>query len=464
VSQAATSGLYRRAHGRLRRAGGGFLFASIGGSDANDAGGRPTYRKPASRRERICPGALSKTTSTLNDTVYTVKAAGRFDLNIFTPWFEPIAAIDIPATGNDSKVVEFPEGELPPGFISAIPTASSLLTIVNDDYTTPSSLGPPGGPSCAARSLHLKHLQLNISDDGNSDGFVAGKNETVCFAVKPSTDHLNVPLPASLQIEHAAAKIFPTTGGAFEINRHNYFYTQAIDKTTHVELTGVTAFANEISPWKDTINALTTDYVILSPRNRFIVSTGTSGTVAFGNNMDYAAGIADSSSVGPGRKPDIDFDEEAKYSDVLSKNESDSGFAELDVGKQLTFRRTSGTPFASAWFKDTRSIGGQREHCLNGACVFGDGVRAFFVMTFTGGGDGFTFSLLNADNNTTTSVGGDFDMGELMGYAGDGRRDNNDPPTYIGGTEHGLEPPRWRSSSMASTTIVRSAIAPTPST
>jgi outer membrane protein assembly factor BamB len=388
--------------------------------------------------------------STLNDTVYTVSGAGRFDLNVFSPWFEPLALIDIGPGGNDTKVVELPEGELPPGFIAAVPTASPLLTIVNDDYI--GSLSPPpsarGTVTGAAEVVgNPKHLQISISDDSDGDGFVSGKNETVCFAVKPSTDQLNVPLPASLQIEHAAAKIFPALGGAFEINRHNYYYSQAIDRTTHVELTGVTAFADEKSPWKDTLNALTTDYVILSPRNRFAVSAGTSGTVTFGNSMDYAAAIADTSRVGPSRKPDFDFEEEAKLSDVLSEIESDSGFAVVDdANRRVIFQKTDPdlpAQFATVWFKDTRAIGGQREFCLNGACFFNVGIRAFFVMTFTGPGDGFTFSLLNAGNNTIASVGGDFELGELMGYAGDSRLNNNSPtPTYLDGTGNGLRPPK----------------------
>jgi outer membrane protein assembly factor BamB len=432
------------------------LFStSIGSSATSNDTRRATYLSEAGCRyassELRAPGAdFSKTTiTTLNDTVYTVNAAGRFDLNIFTPWFEPIAAIDIGAGGTFSNVVvELPEGELPSGFISAIPTTSSLLTIVNDDYIDLSGgTSPPGSARGTITNRdevvgNPKRLQLDISDDGNSDGFVAGKNETLCLAVKPSTDQLNVSLPGSLQIEHAAAKVFPAIGGAFEINRHNYYYTQAIDKATYVELTGVTAFADEKSPWKDTIDARTTDYVILSPRNRFIVSAGTSGTVTFGNSMDYATGVADTSSVGTRRKPDIDFDEETKYSDVLSKNESKTGFTELDVGKQVTFKRSGGTDalFASVLFKDTRAIGGQTGFCQNGRCLFGDGVRAFFIMTFTGPGDGFTFSLLNAGNNTTTSVGGDFELGELMGYAGDSRTDN--APTYLDGTGNGLRPPK----------------------
>lgn len=431
---------------------------------ANDTR-RATYLSEAGIRyaaSELRAAAFSKTTITaLNNTVYTVSGAGRFDLNVFSPWFEPLALIDIGAGGNDTRVVELPEGELPPDFISAIPTSAPLLTIVNYDYIgSLSSLGSARGTITGAAQVVVggvvdpKQLQLTISDDGNSGGFVAGKNETVCFAVKPQTDQINISLPASLNIEHAAAKIFPATGGAFEINRHNYYYTQAIDRTTYVELTGVTAFADEKSPWKDTISALTTDYVILSPRNRFAVSAGTSGNVTFGNSMDYAAGIADSARVGPSGKPDFEFAEEPTLSGVLSRNTSDAGFATLDdANRRVVFQKTDSggnAQFATVWFKDNRAIGGQRDFCQNGRCIFGDGVRAFFLMTFTGSGDGFTFSLLSAGpnpsnagapNNTDASVGGDFQLGELLGYAGDGRLDTN-PARYIDGTQHGLQAPK----------------------
>jgi outer membrane protein assembly factor BamB len=380
----------------------------------------------------------------------------KFCINIFSPWFEPLSAIDIGAGNNSTEVVEFPEGALSPGFLCALlavqPECQPLpllppLTIVNDDYIDLLNPTKPNPPASARGTItnrlgvaNPSHLQLEISDDGTNGGFVANKNDTLCFAVNPSSDQ-DVSVPGgTLSLQPEAARIFPAVGGVFEINRHNYYYVQAIDRTTHVELTGITAVSGEVP--NTTINARTTDYVILSPRNRFIVSEGKSGEVAFGKNMDFAAGVADTSIVGTSRKPDIEFEEEETLSDKLSQIESDSAFAGVDdVNRRVTFQRTSGTPFAAVWFNDTRAIGGQREFCLNGRCLFGDGIRAFFIMTFAGPGDGFTFSLLNAVNNSITSVGGDFDMGELMGYAGDGRT-GTDPATYIEGSEHGLEPPK----------------------
>jgi hypothetical protein len=240
--------------------------------------------------------AITNLNKNFKNDDYKISPKETFGLNIFSPWFEPTAAIDIGTGTNGTEVVELPEGQQPLGFLCSIlaiqPDCLPLpllppLTIVNYDYIGGTS--PPGYArgmvtGRAEVSGNFKQLQLEITDDGNTDGFVAGKNETLCFAVKPFSDQSNVSLPGSLQIEHAAARIFPTTGGAFEINRHNYYYAQAIDRTTHVELTGVTAFATEKSPWKETLNALTTDYVILRHRSSFRAS----GEVAR-QQHDYAA-------------------------------------------------------------------------------------------------------------------------------------------------------------------------------
>jgi hypothetical protein len=91
------------------------LFStSIGSSATRNDTRRATYLSEAGIRyaaSELRAAHFSKTDiTTLNNTVYTVSAAGRFDLNIFSPWFEPLAEINIPASGNDSKVVEFPEG------------------------------------------------------------------------------------------------------------------------------------------------------------------------------------------------------------------------------------------------------------------------------------------------------------------------------------------------------------------
>ncbi len=166
--------------------------------------------------------------------------------------------------------------------------------------------------------------------------------------------------------------------------------------------------------------------------------------MSYGAKMTYAVSAYDVTPFGPDDpKPDISFDQESDLSSVLSQNTT-PGFATVDnLNKKVTFTRTTGggTPFGTVLFNATRAIGGQTNYCQSGACQFNDGIRAFFVMTFSGGGDGFTFSLLNASNNNTTSVGGDFQLGELLGYAGDGRTGTN-PATYITNTLHGLQAPK----------------------
>jgi outer membrane protein assembly factor BamB len=402
--------------------------------------------------------AITNLNKNFKNDDYKMSPTETFGLNIFSPWFEPTSAIDIGAGGNGTEVVQLPEGQLPSGFTSAIPTVSPLLTIVNSDYIdllNPTKPNPPpsarGAITGAADvALNPRRLQIEISDDGNSNGFVASKNETLCFAVSPNSDQA-VSLPGSLLLEPVAAKLFPAVGGAFEINRHNYYYAQAIDRTTHVELTGVTAFADEKSPWKDTINALTTDYVILSPRNRFIVSEGTSGTVTFGNSMDYAIGVADTSVVGPkSRKPDIDFEEENLESvlgQVETSNNTSLFTVDNDPGdKLITIGAGPGPSFGALWFRDTRSIGGQREFCGVGECQFGIGIRVFFTFTATNdSGEGFIFSLTNGQENSIGSVGGDIQRSELLGYSGDSRIDNPVPPTspiFLDGAGKGLQPPK----------------------
>jgi outer membrane protein assembly factor BamB len=60
--------------------------------------------------------------------------------------------------------------------------------------------------------------------------------------------------------------------------------------------------------------------------------------------------------------------------------------------------------------------------CNAGACEFGRGVRVFFTLDYNGNGAGLTFALINAEHNTTSSIGGDIDVANLLGYAGDSRK------------------------------------------
>lgn len=100
--------------------------------------------------------------------------------------------------------------------------------------------------------------------------------------------------------------------------------------------------------------------------------------------------------------------------------------------------------------------------CDKGVCMFGLGFRAYFEFKYitqdsstnsAANADGFTFTVMNAENNNKTKRGGapraTFSLGELMGYAGSG---NTSPaplssePLVEPSSERdglGLEPPKF---------------------
>jgi hypothetical protein len=108
--------------------------------------------------------------------------------------------------------------------------------------------------------------------------------------------------------------------------------------------------------------------------------------------------------------------------------------------------------YGAIWYNGNKTNGS----CITGACSYGLGLRIYFEFTVpTGTGDGFTFAIMSALNNTNdrsggfskteypgsyrrsdgtyTSVGG----GEFMGYAGPGNT-----RTMAIGPGEGLRPPK----------------------
>jgi outer membrane protein assembly factor BamB len=109
----------------------------------------------------------------------------------------------------------------------------------------------------------------------------------------------------------------------------------------------------------------------------------------------------------------------------------------LDIGGGVT--RTA-NQFGAAWYSGDYSMGGSNV-CTAGKCEFGRGMRVFFLLDYSGDGEGLAFSLLNGALNSTTSVGGDRDLPELMGYAGDSRLDSSGT-SYLDGSGTGLRAPK----------------------
>ncbi len=83
------------------------------------------------------------------------------------------------------------------------------------------------------------------------------------------------------------------------------------------------------------------------------------------------------------------------------------------------------------WYQDDEEMENCSIESGRYGCTLGDGLRAYFTATFSNTGDGFTFSIISAATNTTSSCGGWDELfplgatigrptGELLAYAGPG--------------------------------------------
>ena len=134
------------------------LFSTSTGSSAtaNDAR-RATYLSEAGIRyaaSELRAADFSRTTiTTLNNTVYSVSAAGRFDLNVFSPWFESASPYD---TGTQLVNVDVPEGEVPTGYLASLPAGNPDLLLVNYNSFQPVK------PGCAVPDNRLHRWDSNL--------------------------------------------------------------------------------------------------------------------------------------------------------------------------------------------------------------------------------------------------------------------------------------------------------------
>ena len=151
--------------------------------------------------------------NTLNTTTYTINNAGSFTINVFSPWFESSKNQSFPADGPLTLLV--PLGEIPSGYI--IPPNN--IYVINYEFTgtTPTDPGGVAGIfSIAGQTLTTLNLNLNQT-------FNAGKEERICFAVKP-TENRTIVNGGNLYVSPEAREIFPETyavedGDIFRISK-----------------------------------------------------------------------------------------------------------------------------------------------------------------------------------------------------------------------------------------------------
>lgn len=122
--------------------------------------------------------------------------------------------------------------------------------------------------------------------------------------------------------------------------------------------------------------------------------------------------------------------------------QSQSGFITTDTSAaQVSLGKIGmGSTFGALWYQGSAVPG----NCTGGKCDFGTGFRAFFVFQYAAGstGDGFTFAFFNGTDNDVHAVGGHYDRGELMGYAGDSRIDSAGNYFLDGRNGRGIQPPK----------------------
>lgn len=106
---------------------------------------------------------------------------------------------------------------------------------------------------------------------------------------------------------------------------------------------------------------------------------------------------------------------------VVHNDTTNPGNSSVELGGNLNRN------FGALWYS------GSKGDCVDGSCPLDTGLRAYFEFEFntSSDGDGFVFALISATENTK-SVGGDPNMGELLGYGGVGTDNVGLLPPKIG--------------------------------
>lgn len=141
-----------------------------------------------------------------------------------------------------------------------------------------------------------------------------------------------------------------------------------------------------------------------------------------------------------------DFDVKKTENDIISTDPANNTFT---IGNNVKYS------FGRMYYTGTKPLNYGRNKCIDGACDFNSGFRMFFVSTYnpaatSNDADGLVFTWFNSlynfidyvdDDYDVYAVGGSSELGEMMGYAGDGRIYSGSNGTYgTGQIDRWLEP------------------------
>jgi len=430
-----------------------FTTATTSSATPNDARRAAYVTESATRyafSELRNSGFATGVVNALNTTTYNLDPVGSFTFNIFGPWFKANETKAI-SDETEPKTIQLkvPVGTPPAEWVAQ---NTGNLWMVNYDYLDLGLAKARDGIKSWTPDVDDPTI-LTITTNGD---FVANQGERVCLAVKLSSSQ-SIADGEDLYVTTVAKDFFPGYGGVININRIDYVYKRLVYEpdNNRVKLEHITAAglpnAESASAFPLDLN-INQDFIVLSPRNYFVIPTGTANTVTVAGNLDRALNIYNSTNGGVGvtGNPDIDFNQ-FNLDDDLNAIGTTGYVSVEDDAKKIEIGRApvaNQVDFGGIWFNKDMTIGGKAQVCSSGKCEFGGGVRVFFKLVYEGTADGLTFALINGANNETSSIGGDIEMGELLGYGGDSRNKVIPPDStattadFLDGTGKGLQHPK----------------------
>jgi len=381
-------------------------------------------------------GYTKEVISTLNTTTYTVNDAGSFTINVFGKWFQPTADYN---ASSGTLSLDVPQGQFPSSTITDFDIPVGAYVVNLEGYRDAWIYSATPGPTSANFAAQVQSVVYSSINIGLTDQFQATTDNTICLAIEADGDQTD---PDKINIPLDAEGFFPAKYGSFYVTstideQTLYHYEEMTNLGTYMQLSGLRSSGVALG---STI-VLDGDLVILSPHNHTIAAAGSASSSVSGGENFYAASYRQNietpeTTGSPVADTVDDVETDTIIGEMDTPAESNPGAVDVDTGTgEITLGGGVASAFGSVFFGGDVSFGGA-SICSGGECVFKKGVRAFFVLDYTGtgpagGGDGFTFALINGTDNSVGATGGGGGSGELLGYAGAG-----------GAIGSGLAPPK----------------------
>lgn len=368
--------------------------------------------------------------------------AGQFDVRLYPYWFY----VNSTYTANDTSIsVKMPGGiplrdpEDPTSSQITIPGSGKLKLRGKTQLATFTGSSVGGG------DIITFYLNPGFPYDIQSDEdlfLVLTDNSTQSQSISQNG---NLVLPGS----NPAAQILPRKNGSFRVYNENndkmdYTFTERLpavidpgNPPASITLNGID-HQNDADPSVFPLPIDNTTEMYLG-KNLAVFSTSTFGqgsmaaTKTVGEYTD--AGADGGFSTG---KDTISFEEDiADFEPTMNDpgGPSDPNPIEINIPeKNIELGGGLAGGYGSVWYKGDTDIAS----CIEGKCLFGKGIRAFFEFEFDDTdteseskayGDGFTFSFISGVNYTDGDTG---EGGEYLGYAGKGSSSNGLQPPKIG--------------------------------